>query len=280
MVMQTRSGYQRPFDDVIFGALSRLCREIALIVKDLGAIDPKLTGSYKAKVNDYFRAAEYNVAMIPEELIRDVTDFSGGCLYALGSLLGDPFVSPVVISPMARTAVENSSLIIYLNSFDPIERTFWSMRALQQKIQYEKEKDLIPGLFGPIDDAVKVYTSMHKGRDLKFPSNTKLVSDMLKDICGADLYKMLSSYSHHNAWTALKHYANVKYDPVLLEIQSVFLVVDTLESTIKAAHSIEGFRPRQEYDRNIELLNELIPYLKVCETLLLEWIGESRGMSS
>lgn len=271
-MMQTLGTYGRPFPEHWFSELSHLCRESGLALQAIGAIDPNLDFSQKQSINNYFDAEDYNVAMIPEEVSRAVSEFGGGCLHAIGPMLTNPFVSPVVVAPLARTVVENSCLLLYLNRFDPIERTFWAMRSLTEKMNYEKERDLVPGLYHRLKGATKIHTSKHRGKKFGFPSNTKLVSETLKDIDGAEIYRVLSSYTHQHTWTAYKHFTFANNNPVVLELRSLLIVLDMLTTVERAARSLASRRPRTDVLVYVEAFDAIILSLNRIGADLQEWM--------
>lgn len=274
--MNTYDQYARPFPESWFPALSRLCREIGVLMHNIGDVEPELKTSEKAYIQDYFQSDDVNLAILPEEICRAVSDFNGGCLYSLSSMLENSFVSPVIVAPLARSAVENSCLLLYVNSFAPIERCFWTMRSLTDKIQYEKEREMIPGLYDSYKRATKIHTLKNPGQEFKFPSNTALVSEMLKDIDGSTIYRTLSSYTHQHTWTALKHFMFVKANPISVELRSIDMVVSTLQAVERAVRSLAATRPANDTKIQLEHLDALVPYLTTIRHQVFTWGAENK----
>ena len=223
-------------------ALARLCRETAQNMQTIGQANLNLTAEEKQDINVYFQAEDYNVALIGEEITGGSADLVGGWLYTINNLLDGPFVSPVTIAPITRAAIETSAQIAYLNAFEPIERCFWAMRAVTDKIHYEKERDLVPGVFPRLKEATKVHTARHRGTKFEFPGNTALVRETLKVLGGSRMYKETSAYTHQHAWTAYKHSNYAMYNPLPLELRTIRFVLDALAAVDYAARSFVNYR--------------------------------------
>lgn len=270
--MHTHINYSRPFPSEWLGALARLCREVSQLMKFVGDVDPDLDTAVKARINAYFEDSDFNVAMTPEELTRSITELCGGSLHFLSRTLDNDFVSPVIVAPLSRAVVENCSLLIFINSFDDIERTFWTMRAVTSDLKEDKQRDLVPEVDEALTQAVAVHINRHRGQDFKFPGFGKLVADTLGDVAEANLYKLLSSYTHRNAWTAYKHFIFNKQAPVRLELLSARFVISALHSAVLATKSVARFRPNDDVKDYLDYLNNLIPYLNTVERFLDSWM--------
>lgn len=274
-MMQTHANYSRPFPDQWFPALAGLCQETAQSVQSIGHDNLSLTAEEKQDINKYFQAEDYNVALIGEEVTRGSADLVGGWLYTINNLLDGPFVSPVTIAPIARAAIETSAQIAYLNAFKPIERCFWAMRAVTDKIDYEKERDLVPGAFPRLKEATKVHTDRHRGTKFEFPSNTELVRETLKDIDGYRMYKETSAYTHQHAWTAYKHSNYVMHNPLPLELRTICFILDALAAADYAARSFLNYRDTTKTATAYSNLDVLLGKRKAVHDVFVAWMMEN-----
>ncbi|CAM3254558.1 MULTISPECIES: hypothetical protein [Corynebacterium] len=270
--MHTHINYSRPFPSEWLGALARLCREISQLMKLVGDVDPDLDAAVKARINAYFEDSDFNVAMTPEELTRSITELCGGSLHFLNRTLDNDFVSPVIVAPLSRSVVENCSLLLFINSFGDIERTFWAMRAVTLDIKEDKQRDLVPEVDEALTTAVAVHINRHRGQDFKVPGFGKLVANTLGDVAETNLYKLLSSYTHRNAWTAYKHFIFNQHAPARLELLSARFVISALRSAVLATESVASFRPNDDVKEYLDYLNNLIPYLNTVEQSLNTWM--------
>ena len=274
-MMQTHANYTRPFPDQWFHDLTALCQDTALALKAIASTDPRLSPDLKADVNNYFHARSYNVAMVPDEVTRAATDFNSGWLHALTRMLDSDFISPIVIAPLARAAVENSSLLIYLNSFEPIDRCYWGMRALVEKMEYEEEEALIPNVYGSLTAAIDIYRAKNRGKKLKYPSNTALVKEQLKEFDGEEIYRVLSTYTHQHAWSAYKHFVFATHNPLSLELRALSILFDTLAATDLAARSFSGFRPERDIQPHLNELQRIAVGREDLRADWLDWMTEN-----
>ncbi|MDK4279053.1 hypothetical protein [Corynebacterium accolens] len=274
-MMQTHANYSRPFPDHWFPALARLCRETVQNMQTIGQANLSLTAEEKQDINEYFHAEDYNVALIGEEITGGSADLVGGWLYTINNLLDGPFVSPVTIAPVARAAIETSAQIAYLNAFEPIERCFWAMRAVTDKIHYEKERDLVPGVFPRLKEATKVHTDRHRGTKFEFPGNTTLVRETLKVLGGYRMYKETSAYTHQHAWTAYKHSNYVMYNPLPLELRTIRFVLDALAAADYAARSFINFRNTTKTATAYSNLDILLGRRKAVHDEFVAWMTEN-----
>ena len=244
-------------------------------MQTIGQANLSLTAEEKQDINEYFQAEDYNVALIGEEITGGSADLVGGWLYTINNLLDGPFVSPVTIAPITRAAIETSAQIAYLNAFEPIERCFWAMRAVTDKIHYEKEHDLVPGVFPRLKEATKVHTAQHRGTKFEFPGNTALVRETLKVLGGYRMYKETSAYTHQHAWTAYKHSNYVMYNPLPLELRTIRFVLDALAAADYAARSFVNYRDATKTATAYSNLDILLGIRKAVHDEFVGWMTEN-----
>lgn len=204
-----------------------LATGIANAANGIGISYPAWDLKVREQVNKNLDPAISNVARLPDELARAIMQVAGAHLHQIGQLMRSEFTTPATVAPLARSALENIALLLYINRPEdtPEERTVRAARAIKYGMNRDKVHTM-PGLvelYDGLNTVVQRYTKKNvipelKTEDVKYDA---MVKETLGELIGEDLYGELCSYTHHNAWRAFYQFLAANENPTQLELDSL-----------------------------------------------------------
>lgn len=238
-----------------------LCTGLANIANRIGQIEPAWGMDIVSTVNAELGNAVDNVARIPDELARGIIQVAGAHVHTIGRLMEDQFTSPATVAPLARSAVEYSALLIFLNRDEAPEiRTVRAVRALRVGIKEDKEhrQSGLDGLYSNLKTVVERYTNKrsHGIPELRHEEigYAEIVQKTLGGLVDDDLYGRLCSYTHHNTWKAYSQFLLADRNPMKLEIDSLYFAYRSALGLSAAAFRLLKFRQDSAYRELYEML--------------------------
>lgn len=250
--------------------LGNLCQYVAQEFSQLAFTDPRIPEERKHALNETFGAEDINAALMPDEICRGSADLLCAHLHAIGELFRTAgFISPAIIAPQARTVLENAALIHFLCDCDDELRVARAMRTLREKMKKEGayNDEQFARLHEALCDVISANANFNRGKQVRTGDYRELVEREFDTLLGSEIYKDLSGWSHHNAWIAYLHQAQVTTNPTGLELEAIDLTACVLQITLVACRKLVPFRP------DIEEI--VMPRL---ETVLLELANLMKNM--
>lgn len=211
-----------------------------------------VTPARRDAVNDTLKtmdpsAETYNIARLPDELSLATLQTAGGCIHSIGNLLCIRAAHPVALSSLARTAVENSAITIYLNtSEDDVTRTLMANNVLRRGLLEAGHKNRESKFNSSLvaHDALNERASRERIRHVpKLPSSyTGLIAQTLAEIDGQTLYNELNRFTHPNAETLLTATVSADLRPHINFRDSFKIAVRSAGCAIVAAKELSKYR--------------------------------------
>lgn len=227
--------------------MARSCTNLAIIAREIGNCKPEWGTEITEHVNSVLDKSIQNVARLPDELAFGILQVSGAHIHTIGRLLLDPFTSPATVAPLARSAVEYSALLMFLNREEaPEVRTVRNVRALRMGMKIDKvhRQKVAEDLYADLSKVVERYTRKHTIPDLKHDEvkYKEMVEQVAGELVGFDFYDKLSSYAHHNPWKAYNQIILPDYNPDLLEQDSLLFAYRSTVALSGASFTLLPFR--------------------------------------
>lgn len=227
--------------------MAQSCTSLAIIAREIGRSKPAWGADITEHVNSVLDKSIQNVARLPDELAFGILQVSGAHIHTIGRLLLDPFTSPATIAPLARSAVEYSALLMFLNREEsPEVRTVRNARALRMGMKIDKvhRQKVAEDMYTDLSKVVERYTRKHIIPDLKHDEvkYKEMVVQMAGELVGSDLYDKLSSYAHHNPWKAFSQIILPDYNPDSLELDSLLFAYRSTVALSGASFTLLPFR--------------------------------------
>ncbi|QNQ89849.1 hypothetical protein GP475_03700 [Corynebacterium poyangense] len=238
-----------------------LCTGIANVANEIGQALPAWGPDITQPVNARFSFAETNAARLPDELALAVLQVAGAHVHTIGRFMQDEFTPPATVAPIARSAVENAALLIFLTRDESPEfRTVRAARAIRAGMNRDKAHKLkgLEDLYDNLNKLVTRYTTKNEIPDLKHDKveYTELVELTLGELVGDEFYGELCSYTHHNTWKAFYQFIAANENPTVLEVDSLYFAQKMALALAGAAFSILKYREPTQTANLQELLND------------------------
>lgn len=251
--------------------MSRLCMALAITAREIGKAEPAWGSEITGRINSALDKAVENVARVPDELAFGIIQVAGAHVHTIGRLLLDPFTSPATVAPLARSAVEYSALLMFLNRKEsPEDRTVRNARALRMGMKIDKvhRQPIAEDMYADLSRVVERYTRKHfipelKHNEVEF---SKMVEQTAGDLIGPKFYDELSSYTHHNPWKAFNQTLSPDLNPESLELESLRFAYRTSLAIVGASFTLLPYRNDNAVSDWRETLNS--------ETELLRRLGK------
>lgn len=237
-----------------------LCTGLANIANGIGGAQPSWGLDLADQVNSTLDKAIDNVARLPDEIAGSILQVAGAHIHTVGRLMEDPFTSPAIVAPLARSGVEYCALLLYITRDEkPEVRTVRAVRALRVGMRIDKvhkQKDL-EGLYSGLNRIVERYTRKHAIPDLKYDEEniSHIVKETSGELVGEDFYDMLSTYAHYNAWKALFQCVAADANPTVLELDSLYFAQKSALALAGASLAILNYREEASTEVLREALN-------------------------
>lgn len=239
-----------------------LCTGMANVANLIGQAEPAWGMDVVSAVNLELGDAVDNVARIPDELARGIIQVAGAHVHTIGRLMEDQFTSPATVAPLARSAVEYSALLIFLNRDEPPEiRTVRAVRALRVGIKEDKDhrQKGLEGTYADLKAVVERYIKKNKQGIPELKHNeigySEIVQKTLGGLVEDDLYDLLCSYTHHNTWKAYSQFVVADLNPTKLEIDSLYFAYKSALGLSAAALTLLKLREETASNELREILN-------------------------
>lgn len=250
--------------------MSRLCINLATAAKEIGRTKPAWGPDITAQVNATLDDSVENVAKVPDELAFGILQVSGAHVHTIGRLLLDPFASPATIAPLARSAVEYSALLMFLNREEaPEVRTVRNARAIRLGMKKDKvhRQKVSEEMYADLNKVVTRYTRKNTIPDLRYEEVgiKKMVNQMLGKLVGPEFYDTLSSYTHHNPWKAFNQIVFPTHNPDALEVESLFFAYRSSLALSGASFTLLPYRDQaavRDWQEKLNLEVELLLQLR------------------
>lgn len=236
-----------------------LCTGLANIANEIGKSNPSWPAEVVREINQQLDAPIDNIARLPDELATGIIQIAGAHIHSIGRLMGDAFTSPAIVAPLARSALEYSALLVFLNrDEDPTVRTVRNVRALRAGMNIDKvhRRPILEDLYAGLSEIVKKYTNQNTIHELKHDSFgfRKIVEHTLSDQVAIEFYDELCSYMHHNTWKAYLQFGTTNIDPTSLELDSLYFAQQAALALARATLSIYKYRSEKDtHDLRIAL---------------------------
>lgn len=249
--------------------MSRLCIGLAITAREIGQAEPAWGPDITGRINSVLDKSVKNVARVPDELAFGIIQVAGAHVHTIGRLLLDPFTSPATVAPLARSAVEYSALLMFLNREEALEdRTVRNARALRMGMKIDKvhRQPIAEDMYADLNRVVERHTRKHfipelKHNEVEF---SEMVEKTAGDLIGPKFYNELSSYTHHNPWKAFNQISAPELNPDSLELESLRFAYRTSLALIGASFTILPYRKdnavsdwREALNSETELLLQL-----------------------
>lgn len=224
-----------------------LCTGLANIANEIGKSTPSWTSEVVREINEQLDAPIDNIARLPDELAAGIIQIAGAHIHSIGRLMEDAFTSPAIIAPLARSALEYSALLVFLNrDEDPTVRTVRNVRALRAGMNIDKvhRRPILEDLYDGLSKIVKKYTNKNTIHELKHDSFgfREIVEHTLSDQVAIDFYDELCSYMHHNTWKAYLQFGSTNIDPTNLELDSLYFAQQSALALARSTLSLFDYR--------------------------------------
>lgn len=246
--MTTREAYDPDPKILEFKAdLFRICTGLANIANEIGRLPPAWNAAITEQVNGKLNKAVENVARLPDELAHGLLQVAGAHVHTIGRLMQDELTSPATVAPLARSALEYSALLIFLDREEEAQvRTVRNARALRigMKIDGAHKQEGLDELYANLNTVVRSYTRKHTVPDLKHDEIgfRKIVEVALGDLIGPGIYDQLCSYTHHNTWKAFHQAILADNKPIELELDSLLFAYKASLALVAATLTILPYR--------------------------------------
>lgn len=198
--------------------------DFALEVNEYAISPPALPLTERDRVNRIFEQAldnEYvrNVARLPDEAVASYLQAAGGAVHAIGHALLRGENGPLVPATLARTTLENCALAIFLSTGEThVRRTARAINALHDSLRNSGAESpsspLNPAIRGLKQLKERTGTVGVTKSDNLSQNYEKLVGKQLHDISGAELYKILNRYAHHNLFSHISVMTSADEDSI------------------------------------------------------------------
>lgn len=237
-----------------------LCTGLANTANNIGRAQPSWGLDLTAKVNAKLDRAIDNVARLPDEVAGSIIQVAGAHIHSVGRLMADSFTSPAVVAPLARSGVEFSALLLFINrEEEPEVRTVRAVRALRVGMNVDKahKQEELKGFYSELNQIVGRFTRKQVIPELKFEE--RQISDVVRttagELIGEDFYARLSTYTHYNAWKALFQCVAADANPTVLELDSLYFAQKSALALAGAAFTILDYREQASTEALREALN-------------------------
>lgn len=254
--------------------------EFALLVNEFALSQPALSLKERDRVNGIFEQIivnefSQNVARLPDEAVASYRQAAGSAVHAIGHslLLGEN--GPLVPATLARTTLENCALVVFLSTGeDHLRRTGRAINALHDSLRgsgAESPDSPLHPIVLQLKQIKERTGSIGVSKSDSLSQNyEKLVGSQLERISGAELYKILNRYAHHNLYShisvmisandkSIDNYVNI-YDFSVRAGAALVLAVDA-SANYKQAINPELIRSRdrvaQYYDNFFNFAMEM-----------------------
>ena len=249
--------------------ISVLMRQIANTGNQIGRSRPSLTDEEKHCINQFYTNEAFNPARMPDELIMSALQQVGALVHLLGEIADTDLLTPAVVAPLARSVVEQCSLVLFLTSeHDMTLCVAKAAGALRKSIEAEdaaQDNDDIKSLVANCEKFTEHYRKQRTLKKYSLPKGaSELVEDQLSDFDGKDLYKELCGYTHQNSFNALFSTVAVVHNPTQLELRSLEYCTSITGIFMYTVKNLEPFRDAIETAPHFEYLASL------CQSLHLQ----------
>lgn len=238
-----------------------LCTGIANVANEIGRAEPAWGTDVTNDVNQKLNKAVSNVARLPDELAGGIIQIAGAHVHTIGRLMQDSFTTPATIAPLARSAVEYSALLMFLNRPEaPEVRTVRAARALRAGMNRDKvhKQAILDDLYSNLNKVVQSYTRKHVIPELSHDelSYSQMIEKTSGELVGSDFYSQLCSYTHHNTWKAFHQFFVADKNPTSLELDSLYFAYKTSLSLAGAAFTLLPYRDNCQTGKFKAMLND------------------------
>lgn len=237
--------------------LGTYCEVAALTVNDVArsprALAPEVVDAIDCEFEPKIRGAQdWKISRLPDDLSAAALQSAGAALHSIGLLLKSGIRSPLTLSMLARPALENSALVMYVNEeADPWVRT---VRAVNVVINgYENSDAGRPD--SPLHDALmahrkikQAFASQGYGREHRLLPYTDLVKTYFDGFKGGEMYNRFNRAVHHNVVRQLEIAVSADNGNHNNAIETFEVGIRTAIAVGAAAFSAEGFRQCDEVD--------------------------------
>lgn len=246
--------------------ISVLMQEIANTGNLIGRSRPSLIDKEKHRINQFYEDEAFNPARMPDELIMSAIQQVGALVHLLGEVTDADLLTPAVVAPLARSVVEQCSLVLFLTSeHDMTLCVAKTANALRKSIEAEgtaRNNDNIKNLVAHCEKYTERYRKERTLKKYSLPKGaTDLVDTQLNDFDGKDLYKELCGYTHQNSFNSLFSTVAVVHNPTQLELQSLDYCTSITGIFAYTVKKLEPFRDPIESTPHFEYLASLCHYL-------------------
>lgn len=240
-----------------------LCLITAQVVKGIADDSPLKPRKLSHHLGESFKVPEKFTAdavLLPDWLCKSSLDILCGNLHMVGKTLIHEFhVSPAITASHVRYIVEIAALVKFLSVDDPLLRVARAADTLCRKMEAENsqthpELSEIHKIYSDIAQRFKTENPRIKVATGKY---TEFVESQLKDNGGRDLYRALSSYTHHNAFIAYTHHFKAQLNPTVLEADALEFVSVAVRCAINAGAMTTSFRTEDRRQDHIDSLYSL-----------------------
>ena len=249
--------------------ISVLMQEIANTGNRIGRSCPSLTDEEKHRINQFYSDKAFNPARLPDELTMSALQQVGALVHLLGEIADTDLVTPAVVAPLARSVVEQCSLVLFLTSEHDmtlcVAKTAGALRKAIEAEDAAQDNDNIKSLVANCEKFTERYRKERTLKKYSLPKGaSELVEDQLSDFDGKDLYKELCGYTHQNSFNALFSTVAVVHNPTQLELQSLEYCTSITGIFMYTVKNLEPFRDAIETAPHFEYLASL------CQSLHLQ----------
>ncbi|AKK03005.1 hypothetical protein [Corynebacterium epidermidicanis] len=248
MMTTDKSGQLDPQFAAFKKDMFMLSTGVANAANRIGIAHPAWGPDITGPVNKILDPAVSNVARLPDELARAIMQVAAAHPNQIGQLMHSEFTTPATVAPLARTAIENIALLLYINRDEdkPEEHTVRAARAIRCGMNRDKVHTIkgLDELYGGLNTVLQRYTKKHTIPELKHDEvgYDKLVKQTLGELVGEGFYEVLCSYTHHNAWRAYYQFLAVSTNPTDLELDSLLFAYRTSIAVAVGAKMLSQYR--------------------------------------